>query len=300
MRLPNSVYLICAALFLFSGCTTTKVDLYKYKDVSSVTIVDQDKENYKVARPKLNSDISIVSNGWGEFDGTMRDYFLAYNDEKSVFKLDQNGSHRLKLTLHNVSTSKNFTPSQYVEKKRKIKTANGTVYKDESYYTDPYWRYSVDTAVVAELISPQGEQKFFEAANVYSYSTIGNYPSKISRDKYIESLQGTLSKLLKQIANEVAPEGLIVSKKVSIDDDEDFIFMVNMGKSDGLREGQKLLVHKELVFKDEIDAKTMTNKVQIGTATVSDQVMAHYAWIIMDDEDHNSAIEVGDIVRPRY
>jgi len=300
VRLLNSVYLISTVLFFLSGCATTKVDLYKYKDVSSVTIVDQDKENYQVARPKLNSDIVINSNGFGEFDVTIRDYFLAYNDKKSVFKLDQNGSYRLKLTLHNVSTSKNFTPSQYVEKKRKIKTAKGTVYKDESYYTDPYWRYSVDTAVVVELISTQGEQNFFEAANVYSYSTIGDYPSKISRDKYIESLQGTLSKLLNQIANEIAPEGLVVSKKVSIDDDEDYIFMVNMGKLDGLREGQKLLVFKEIVFKDEIDAKTMTNKVGIGSATVSDQVMDHYAWMIMDDEDHSKAIEVGDIVRPRY
>lgn len=300
MRLLNNIYLIGVALFLLSGCATTKVDLYKYKDVSSVTIVDQDKENYKVVRPKLNSDIAIDTNGWGEFDITMRDYFLAYSDEKSVFKLDQNGSYRLKLTLHNMSSSKKFTPSEYVEKIRKVKTSNGVVYKNESYYTDPYWRYAVDTAVVAELRSPQGEQKFFEAANVYSYSTIGDYPSKISRDKYIESLQGSLSKLLKQIANDVAPEGLVVSKKVSIDDDEDFIFMVNMGKSEGLREGQKLLVFKELVFKNEINAKTMMEKVRIGTATISDQVMEHYAWMIMDDEDHNSAIEVGDIVRPRY
>ncbi|MFY9142746.1 hypothetical protein [Sulfuricurvum sp.] len=300
MRHRSKLLLTVLSGLLLGGCATTKVDLYKYKDISSVSIVDDDKANYQVVRPKLNADITVDTNGFGEFDGTMRDYFLAYNDQKEVFKLDQNGSYRLKLTLHNVSSNKKFTPSQYIERKRKIKTDKGIIIKDESYYSDPYWTYHVDTAVVAELTSAGGEQKFFEADDAISYSLTGKYGSEIPRSKYVESLQGTLSKLLKQIANEVAPEGLVVSKKVSIDDEDDLIFLVNMGKSEGLYEGQKLLVFKELVFKDEIDARTMTNKVHVGTATVSNQVMSHYAWMIMDDEDHNHVIDVGDIVRARY
>lgn len=300
MRHLSKLLLAVLSGLLLGGCATTKVDLYKYKDVSSVSIVDDDKANYLVARPKLNADITVDTNRFGEFEGTMRDYFLAYNDQKEVFKLDQNGSYRLKLTLHNVSSNQKFTPSQYIERKRKIKTDKGIIIKDESYYSDPYWTYYVDTAAVAELTSAEGEQKFFEADDAISYSLTGKYGSEIPRSKYVESLQGTLSKLLKQIANEVAPEGLVVSKKVSIDDEDDLIFLVNMGKSEGLYEGQKLLVYKELVFKDEIDARTMTNKVLIGTATVSNQVMSHYAWVIMDDEDHSRVIDVGDIIRPRY
>lgn len=300
MRHLNNIGVIAAGLFLLSGCATTKIDLYKYKDLSSVSIVDDNKADFQVVRPTLNPDIIVDPNGWNEFDVTMRDYFLAYNDKKDIFKLDHHGSYRLKLTLHNMSGEQKFTPSRYVEKKRKIKTDKGTVYKDESYYTDPYWNYTIQTAAVAELIFPDGNRKFFEADDSTSYTSTGKYPSAISRAKYVESLQGSILKLLKQIANEVAPEALVISKKVSIDDDEDFIFLVNMGKSDGLREGQKLLVFKELVLKDEIEAKTLVNKVRIGTATVSDQVMAHNAWITMDDEDHNRAIDVGDIVRPRY
>lgn len=300
MRVLSNLFLAVFGVLLLGGCATTKVDLYKYKDISSITIIDDNKASFRVNRPKLHSDIIVDANGWREFDVTMRDYFLAYNDQKEVFKLDQNGSFRLKLTLHNVSSNQKFTPSKYVERKRKIKTDKGIVIKDESYYSDPYWSYTVETAAVAELISPSGEQKFFEADDSISYSVTGRYESGIPRAKYMESLQGTLSKLFKQIANEVAPEGLIVSKKVSINDNDDFIFMVNMGKTEGLREGQTLHIFKELVFKDEIDAKTMMNKVQIGTATVSDQVMDHYAWMIMDDEDQSKVIEVGDIVRPRY
>lgn len=300
MRVLSNFIIAVFGALLLGGCATTKVDLYKYKDVSSIAIVDDNKANFQVIRPKLNPDIAVDANQWSDFDATMKDYFLAYNDQHEIFKLDQNGAFRLKLTLHNVSSSQKFTPSKYVEKKRKVKTDKGIVIKDESYYTDPYWSYGVQTAAVAELTAPGGEKKFFEADDSLSYSITGRYSSKVPRSKYVESLQGTLAKLLQQIANEVAPEGLVVSKKVSIDDDEDFIFLVNMGKTEGLYEGQKLLVFKELVFKDEIDAKTMTNKVRIGTASVSDQVMEHYAWMIMDDEEHNRVIEVGDIVRPRY
>jgi hypothetical protein len=87
---------------------------------------------------------------------------------------------------------------------------------------------------------------------------------------------------------------------VALDDDEDYIFMVNMGKEEGLYEGQTLQMYKEVIFKDEIDAKMINNKVRIGTAKVSDQIMPHYAWIVMDDSDQNRLIEVGDIIRPMY
>ena len=301
MRPLNKVVLFTFLMVLLGGCgATTKIDLYKYKDVSALSIVDEDKANYRVIRPTLHSDIALEMGKWSEYEGVLRDYFLVHNNAKEVFKVDQNGTYTLKLTLHNVSSSQKFTPSQYIERKRKIKTDKGVYLKDESYYTDPYWTYYVQTAIVAQLTTPKGEKKFFEAEDDLSYSVVGKYPSGVNRSKYVESLQVSLAKLFKQIANSVAPEGLIVSKKVSIKDDDEFIFLINMGKDEGVYEGQKLLVYKELVFKDEIEGKTITNKVRIGTATVSNQIMAHYAWMFMDDEDHNSAIEVGDIIQPRY
>ncbi|MBN2870927.1 MAG: hypothetical protein JXK04_08240, partial [Campylobacterales bacterium] len=96
------------------------------------------------------------------------------------------------------------------------------------------------------------------------------------------------------------PEGLIISKKVSVKDPDDFIFMANMGLGNGLRPEQKVVVYKEVVQKNEIDAKTLSNKIRIGTATVSNQVSLEHAWIVMDDFDHNTLVDVGDIVRPQY
>ena len=298
--LSSPLFLFLLLLFL-GGCTAkTKIDLYQYKDISSVTIVNDDKANFQVKRPTLNSHIDVEMGKWSDFEGILKDYFLVHNNSKEVFKVDQNGSYRLKLTLHNVSSNQRFTPSQYVEKKRKIKTEQGVYIKDESYYTDPYWTYYVQSAVVAELTTPNKEKKFFEAEDDFSYSIIGNYSSRIERSKFVESIQNNLTHLFRQIANTVAPEGLIVSKKVSVKDSDDFIFLINMGKNEGLYEAQKVVVYKEVIFKDEIEAKTITNKVRIGTASVSNQIMANYAWIIMDDDDQNSAIDVGDIIQPRY
>jgi translation initiation factor 2 beta subunit (eIF-2beta)/eIF-5 len=199
-----------------------------------------------------------------------------------------------------MSSNQKFTPPQYVERKRKVKTEQGSYIKDESYYSDPYWTYYIQTSVVAELTSPKGEKKFFHANDNISYSIYGQYRSVIDRAKYVESIQNNLNQLFKQIANEVAPEGLVVSKKVSIKGKNDLIFLINMGKNEGLYESQKVIVYKETIFKDEIEAKTITTKVRIGTATVSNQIMDSYAWIVMDDDDHNHVIEVGDLIQPRY
>lgn len=301
MRPLSNLFFLFLLLLIFGGCATkTKIDLYKYKDISSVTIVDDDKASFKINRPSLNPNIDLDAGKWGEFEGILKDYFLVYNNSKQVFKIDENGSYHLKLTLHNVSSNQKFTPSQYVERKRKIKTDQGVFIKDESYYTEPYWSYFVQTAVVAELTMPNKGKKYFQSDNELSYSIVGKYASRIERSKYVESIQNSLSQLFTQIANDVAPEGLIVSKKVAIKDDEDFIFLINIGKNEGLYESQKVVVYKEIVLKDEIEAKTIINKVRMGTATVSNQIMSNYAWIIMDDDEHNEVIEVGDIIQPRY
>lgn len=301
MRRLNSLFLTLFTLFFLAGCgTKTKIDLYQYKDVSSISIVDEMKADFKVKRPSLNPNITVDSGQWGDYEGILKDYFLVYNNEKQVFKLDQNGSFHLKLTLHNISSRQKFTPSQYVERKRVIKTDKGSYVKDESYYTDPYWTYTIQTALVGELTSPNGDKRFFHSDDESSYSITGKYMSGIERYRYVESIQYNLNRIFKQIANDVAPEGLVVSKKVSVKDSDEMIFLINMGKNEGLYESQKVVLYKEVIFKDEIEAKTITNKVRIGTATVSNQIMANYAWIVMDDEDHNRVIEVGDLVLPRY
>jgi len=286
----NNLIGLSLALFILGGCST-KVDLYKYKDVSSVQILDDNKANYKVIKPRLSQNIIVDSGRWVSFSNGMRDHFLAQNDRKTIFVIDDNGSYKLSLSLQNLESSRSFHPSVFVKNKKE---------EGGGHYSDPYWSYSLSSRVTAQLSTPKGQKKYFEASSNDSFSITSNYPSEISREKYLLCVNSALDEILIQLANEVAPEGLIVSKKVAIDDKNDYIYMVNMGHIEGLRPEQRLSVFKEVIMKNEIDAKTLVNKIRIGTATVSDQIMPHYAWIVLDNSDHNSLIEVGDIIRVEY
>ena len=290
MKHRNSFILAVIGIFLFTGCST-KVDLYKYKDVSSVQILDANKANYRVVKPKLSQNIIVDTGRWSSFAVSMRDHFLVQNDQDNIFVIDENGSYKLRLTLQNLESGKKFYPSVFVKNEKE---------KGGGHYSDPYWSYSVSSMVTAQLSAPDGKKKYFEASNHDSYSIASYYPSEVSRERYLLCVNSALDKILTQLANEVAPEGLIVSKKVAIDDKNDYIYMVNMGQVEGLRPEQRLSVSKEVIMKNEIDAHTLVNKVRIGTATVSDQIMPHYAWIVLNNSDHNALIEVGDIVRVEY
>lgn len=288
MRHRNSLVALFVGIIFLGGCAT-KVDLYKYKDVSSTQIVDDSKANYKVVKPKLQRNIVVENYSDPSFTGTISDYFLAANNMKGIFTVMESEGYRIRLSLKNLGHTRIYHPSVLVTNKEK------------SYYTRPYVSYNVSCSATAELNAPDGKKSYFEASYGYSFSSDpNNIWGGVSRERYLEALQETLDKLLRQIGNEVAPEALIVSKKVAIDDNKDYIFMINMGSQEGIRPEQKVSLYKDVIFKNEIDGETLNNKVLIGTATVSDQVMAHYAWIVLDDDDHNTLIEVGDIVRPQY
>lgn len=287
MKRPNSLIAVIAGSILFAGCAT-KVDLYQYKDVSSVAIVDEEKADYQVQKPRLSANIAVEEGAWNGFSDAIRGAFLARNDRGSIFVIDDADAYTLRIALHNLEGTKKFYPAEYIQTKK------------GGYYTDPYWSYSVSSILSAELVSPKGEQRFFEASDRFSYSEKGSYSRAVPREKYLQTIQNNIEKIIRQMANHVAPEGLVISKKVSVKDADDFIFMVNMGLDNGLRPEQKVAVHKEIVQKNEIDAKTISNKILIGTATVSNQVSVHHAWIVMDDADQNTLVEVGDVIRALY
>lgn len=287
MKRQNSLILACAGIVLLAGCSTT-VNLYEYKDVSSVNIVDESKASYHVQKPTLSANILVDEENAKGYGKAVRHLFLSSNDEKSIFNINETNAYTLKLTLSNLESFKKFVPASYVETKK------------GGYYTDPYWSYSVSSAINAELVSPKGEQRFFKSSDRLNYSSTGIYPQSVPREKYLMSLQNSTQELFLDIANSVTPEGLIISKKVSVKNSNDAIFMVNMGLNHGLQPEQRVNIYKEVIQKNEIDAQTLSNKIKIGTATVSNQANVQHAWIVMDDERSNTIVEVGDIVQARY
>lgn len=287
MKQLNNILAAAAGLLLFAGCATT-IDLYDYKDVSSINIIDENKASYQVLRPNLDPNIYSRDEVSDSFHDVMEDAFFVSNNRLKIFTIDKNNAYKLRLKLRNLESTSKYHPSEYVQDKK------------GGYYTNPYWSYTVATAINTELISPKGEKYFYEASDKLGYSLDGEIKLPILNEKKRLSIQNSIDKLIRQIANQVSPEGLIVSKKVSLKDPQAFIYMVNMGLENGLHPDQKVNVYKEVINKNEIDAKTLSNKIYIGSARVSNQVSATQAWIVMEDSEHNKRIEAGDIIRAVY
>jgi hypothetical protein len=171
-----------------TGCST-KVDLYNYKDVSSVQILDDNKANYKIIKPKLSHNIIVESGQWSSFAGGIRDHFLAQNDQDALFIIDENESHKLQLTLQNLESSKKFYPAVFVKNEKE---------KGGGHYSDPYWSYTVSCMVTAQLIAPDGKKKYFEASNRDSFSIASYYPSDVSL-KVSLIVYGALDKIQTQL-----------------------------------------------------------------------------------------------------
>ena len=286
----TSTVLVTAMALIFGGCAT-RVDLYDYRDVSSVNVVDLKKADYRVEPPKLNSNIEVTSYTKRGYNDYIRDAFMSENSKRRVFDLNgASKSHHLALSLHNLEYSREYHPSRYV------KTDKG------GYYTKAYWHYTFMCTIGARLLKPDGDWLNFEADQAYGFrvKAESSRGGSISRDKYLDVIRSTVKELFEKIANSVAPEGLVISKKVNVEDDEDYIFLVNMGYLDGLAPEQMVFLYKSLWFKNEIDATTVMQKIFIGKATVSDQVTAHQAWIVMNDRDANVKVDVGDVIRARY
>lgn len=289
-RMVLSLILVSMMVGL-SGCAT-KVDLSRFRDVPLPLHVSQNNLNTRVISPKLSPSMTIDAGAWNSYAAAMQSYFLADNERAHIFQLDDYRGDRLHLALHNLASTKTFTPSRYIPPPPKSKR--------RGYYTQSYWNYYLTNSVTATLSLAQGgSPKYFEASTSLSYTTYGAYASEVPREKYLESLQNTLDRLLRDMANTMMPNGMIVAKKVAIDNEKEAIFMINMGSLEGIGAEQRMLLYKANTFNNTSEGR-IVDTLQSATGRVSNQVMPHNAWIVLDNQGQNNVVEVGDSVRPVY
>ncbi len=291
MKVIFSFLILLGVLVWFTGCAT-KIDLSRFHDVPLPPHISQNNLNTRVISPKLSPSMTIDAGAWSSYAAAMQSYFLADNERAHIFQLDDYKGDRLHLALHNLASTKTFTPSSYIPPPPKS--------KGRGHYTQPYWSYYLTNSVTATLSLTQGgAPKYFEASTSLSYTTYGDYPSEVPREKYLESLQNTLDRLLRDMANTMMPNGMIVAKKVAIDNDKEAIFMINMGSLEGIGAEQRILLYKANTFNNTLEGRIVDN-LQSATGRVSNQVMPHNAWIVLDNQGQNGIVEVGDTIRPVY
>ena len=75
--------------------------------------------------------------------------------------------------------------------------------------------------------------------------------------------------------------------------------MINMGSMNGLYPEQKVVIYKANTFNATLGGGLVEN-LQTATGRVSNQIMPYNGWIVLDNSDYNSVVEVGDTIRLVY
>lgn len=279
---------VAGVMILMMGGCATKVDLSRYQAVPTLRSANEIAAEHPFIKPRLSRSVIVESRFQNPYGAAIRDYFFIANDRLRIFEVAEGAAYRLRLNLQNIESTRRFHPSTFVKTKKK------------GYFTDPYWSYGVMSSVTAEVTAPDGSRRFYEASERHTFSSRTMYQPDLPAERYLDSLYDTTDTLLRQIANDVAPEGVIVSKRVSVDEPGKAIFGINMGYAQGLRPEQKVMVVRALPAALTPDGREVSNRAIITTATVSDQITEHGSWIVLDDPDTNALVDVADIVRARY
>ncbi len=281
-----SASLLLLSLFLFGGCAT-KVDLFEYRDVSSVNVVDVSAQQYRVVIPKLDPQLAVKVTPKGGYSDYIANAFLSQN---RVFNFAEKSTdtYRIALQLYNLDVEKRYYKRKFVET------------KEGGYYTKPYWKYTVISEMGLTLYNPDGSvRSVFNRNGSYTYRVDGHRQAAVVRSSYLKAIDSAVGSLNWDVANEMAPEGFVIAKKVHVEDEEDQIFMINMGRVNGLYREQRLAIYKNVIETDGVKGRPMDAKVFVGYARISNQIAADHAWVVMDDEDNNARVSVGDVVRAK-
>lgn len=288
MRLRNSL-IVLSSLLLLTGCST-KVDISKYKDVTSANVVDEIKTKYQYSPITLSADkiyINKTNSRYNEYAMFIKSSILEVLYGRNYFKpTTSNPTHEIKLNIDILDTQRKYYPSVYISTKK------------GGYYTRSYYSYNVYASISLELKEANGKSTYFTAKGDSYFS---NY-SRISTPKqyYRSALEEAVREIANKIAQDNTPLATIISKKVKIDDDDEWIFLINMGRNQGIYSQQNAIVYKNIIEKNQVKSQTISSKVFIDKAIVSNQVSNNEAWIVLDDEDNNHMVNIGDSVELRF
>jgi len=283
----KNIILTLSVLFIFTGCST-KIALEEYKDISSLNIIKHEKIKYK--KPSISTQtifINSYNKNYNKYFNITKSLILEKLLSKNYFEVkDSKSNYKVYINIDSLDTIRRYHKSRYIETKK------------GGYYTEAYWTYNTSAILSAKMIYSNDRYSYFtasESVHMSEYSKI-NVPSST----YIKAIDRSLSQLVKKIAQSITPVATIISKKVHIEDTEDQIFLINMGIDYGVYKEQRVKIYKDTIEKNEVTSSTMLSRVFIADGRVSNQVLKNESWIVLDNEDKNNLIEIGDKVELIY
>ena len=99
------------------------------------------------------------------------------------------------------------------------------------------------------------------------------------------------------IKNLLAQKGYILEKRIL---EKKTIFKISIGSMQGLTHGDKFEVSGQFDSENAITGKVEVERRIIAEGTVTEKIDPKTAWVVLDDQDKNSQVRLGDVVKMKY
>ncbi len=171
--------------------------------------------------------------------------------------------------------------------------------KGKVHRTPAYFVYSarVDGVLSVYEIPSMKLVKSFEFHGSSSYTKESRYRQRFNAELVQQAGRNAMSSVQTKLQRFFAPKGYILYKRVR---EDETIYEVTLGQSDGLREGDTVTIYRKERFHNPISNEEQVREIVIASGSVSEIVHPHSAWIILDEVHAGYDIRLGDYIKKRY
>ncbi len=146
----------------------------------------------------------------------------------------------------------------------------------------------------------QEEDAASSSAIEFGAIKIGNKisePKKYNDSIMIEATNQAIHLISEDIMNSFAPIGYIIEKRKYKDK---FIFKINLGLNDGMKQNNKVKIFTKNNVKNELTKEVDIERKMIASARISNIINDNSSWIIIDNKENINKIRLGDQVKIYY
>jgi hypothetical protein len=232
---------------------------------------------------------------------------LAEMKKTGAYKGPQVADYAISGTISNVTFNGDYSPSTIGYNPLSGQITNVPAKSNfVSTVTGNIKIYELPSMVVLQTIEFSAKRKVSENAqdqgglNIAGIIKIGAKEVKIrDRDDGMVRRAGleAVNDVQVEIKNALARRAYILEKRAL---GSKAIFKINLGSSDGIKDGAEFDVVGKYESQNEITNDTEIETRVIASGKVSSRIEPETAWIIINDKDQENQVRIGDVVKMKY
>jgi len=315
---------VCVLAALMSGCATT-VDLSKFHDAElKEAEVMPNRQQLAQGRMKVvvfeadeGKNANAINAHLGEtFAKAVEKELTAAGTEV----VDRGMAAKLKSELRlaesrGAGNYKGPEVAQYMVRGKLSSAEYMNTFHDASSYNDKDGKYHYTPAYYEHVGTIGGAIDVFElptlrlvttfniegSASVQDQLTWANWfggrPTEAGALLLRNATFEALHRQSAELKNIFAPKGYVVEHR---SDGKKSIFKVMMGRSQGLKAEDKVVIYSLRHKTNALTGKDQMDEIPVVVAKVSDQVGGEESWVVPDSNDAAAQVKLGDFVKVQY